>query len=138
METMILPFRRFADFGGRSGRREYWMFQLLNVIVVIVCVALLAASAPPPDVTGLPGERGLAGSAVLVVLLAYVAAMLIPQVSVEVRRFHDQGKSGWNWLWRFAPFGGLIILYFMVQPGTAGANEYGQDPLGGGLDEVFG
>lgn len=138
MEWTVLPFRRFADFSGRSRRREYWMFQLLNLIVVIAGVALLVATAPEPGKSGLADETGATSGALVILFLAYVVVMFIPQISVEVRRFHDQGKSGWNWLWRLAPFGGLIILYFMVQPGTHGPNEYGEDPLDGGLGEVFG
>jgi uncharacterized membrane protein YhaH (DUF805 family) len=30
MEWMILPYKRYADFSGRSRRLEYWMFQLLT------------------------------------------------------------------------------------------------------------
>ncbi len=36
MEWMILPFKRYADFQGRSRRMEFWMFQLLNAIVALV------------------------------------------------------------------------------------------------------
>jgi uncharacterized membrane protein YhaH (DUF805 family) len=36
MEWMILPFKRYADFKGRSRRREFWMFQLLNLILATV------------------------------------------------------------------------------------------------------
>lgn len=25
------PFRRYAEFGGRSGRREFWRFVLLQI-----------------------------------------------------------------------------------------------------------
>ena len=32
MEWMILPLKRYAEFGGRSRRKEYWMFVLLWVI----------------------------------------------------------------------------------------------------------
>ncbi|MFN4020018.1 MAG: DUF805 domain-containing protein, partial [Erythrobacter sp.] len=30
MHWMILPLKRYADFSGRSRRKEFWMFQLLN------------------------------------------------------------------------------------------------------------
>ncbi|WP_454882428.1 DUF805 domain-containing protein [Sphingomonas oryzagri] len=33
---MILPLKRYAQFSGRSPRREYWMFVLFNIIVSIV------------------------------------------------------------------------------------------------------
>lgn len=33
MEWMILPFKRFAEFKGRSRRQEYWMFTLFSILV---------------------------------------------------------------------------------------------------------
>ena len=49
------PFRRFADFGGRAGRAEFWMFVL--VFVVLTELAWLAgyggaALVPANDVDG--------------------------------------------------------------------------------------
>ena len=38
MRWMFLPFFRYAEFSGRSRRREYWLFQLLNSFVLILCV----------------------------------------------------------------------------------------------------
>ena len=52
------PFRRFAEFGGRAGRAEFWMFAL--VFVVITELAWLvgyggAALVPANDVEGTSG-----------------------------------------------------------------------------------
>jgi len=42
MQWMILPFRRYADFEGRSRRMEFWMFQLLNIVLIsVLAVAFL-------------------------------------------------------------------------------------------------
>jgi len=38
MHWFILPFQRYAEFSGRSRRREYWSFCLLNMIVAIFCL----------------------------------------------------------------------------------------------------
>lgn len=38
MHWIILPFQRYAEFSGRSRRREYWLFQLLNIIVLTLCL----------------------------------------------------------------------------------------------------
>jgi len=65
---------------------------------------------------------------------AYLLAIpiIIPSIAVQVRRFHDLGKSGWFILLGLIPFvGGLIIIYFMVQPSMAGQNEYGPHPYDG-------
>jgi uncharacterized membrane protein YhaH (DUF805 family) len=50
---------------------------------------------------------------------------------VQVRRLHDQDKSGWLILLSFIPYiGGLILLVLMLIDGTPGANRYGPDPKG--------
>lgn len=36
MEWMLMPYRRYADFSGRSRRKEYWMFILFTAIVYAV------------------------------------------------------------------------------------------------------
>ena len=47
-----------------------------------------------------------------------------------IRRFHDLGKSGWYVLTLIIPLIDIgVILYLLFAPGTAGANEYGDDPL---------
>ena len=33
MEWMLLPYRRYFDFSGRSRRKEYWMFFLFVFII---------------------------------------------------------------------------------------------------------
>lgn len=44
MHWMFLPFRRYAEFSGRSRRMEYWMFMLLNAIVAIVVLGFKFAT----------------------------------------------------------------------------------------------
>ena len=36
MDWMLMPLRRYAEFSGRSQRKEYWMFVLFQIIVVVV------------------------------------------------------------------------------------------------------
>ena len=64
---------------------------------------------------------------------------VIPHIAVTIRRYHDQGLSGWYYLWSFFPYiGGLISIYFMVQVGTPDENKWGSDPLMNGVDaDIF-
>jgi uncharacterized membrane protein YhaH (DUF805 family) len=56
-------------------------------------------------------------------------AILTPSIAVQVRRFHDQDKTGWLVLLGLIPYlGGLIVLVFMCLPGTSGPNRFGADP----------
>eukprot|EP01035_Chromulina_nebulosa_P006344 gene6343-biopygen5391 len=40
MGWMIMPLRRYADFGGRSQTIEFWMWMLFLLLVTIVMVVL--------------------------------------------------------------------------------------------------
>lgn len=151
MEWMLLPFRRYAEFSGRSRRREFWMFQLLNFLVGFALVGLASLFAPTTRRSALETGDGafnasasfnsdFSGSPVSLVLVSiwglYLLAALVPSIAVAVRRFHDQGKSGWWYfvlvIFSLVPLLGLIpaiaLFVFTIVPGTVGANRYGPDP----------
>ncbi|MFD0727207.1 DUF805 domain-containing protein [Lysobacter brunescens] len=124
MDWMLMPLKRYADFNGRSRRKEFWMFTLLNVIVTAVLYGLIIAGLDFE--TGQPGALSMVGGGLL---LIYALAFLVPSIAVYVRRFHDQDKSGWLVLLMFVPaIGGLILLIFMCIEGTRGPNRFGEDP----------
>lgn len=130
MEYMLLPLRRYADFSGRSRRKEYWMFflgyMLAAILLGIVGVIL----------GGFPNGQASGGASVMVILFGLLILLLIiPSIAVQVRRFHDQDKSGWFVLLNFVPYvGGIIVLVFMCLEGTRGENRYGPDPKHSALD----
>lgn len=45
MHWMILPLRRYAEFSGRSTRREFWLFRLFYWGAIVI-VALSGALIP--------------------------------------------------------------------------------------------
>lgn len=131
MYWMFLPFRRYFDFSGRSRRMEYWMFVLFNLFVFVAIMALDAAMGGDGKVAG--DSTANAGASSL--LLLYPLAIAIPMLAVQVRRFHDQDKSGWHVLLVLLPYvGSMVMVYFMIQKGTEGDNSYGPDPLQPDLD----
>jgi uncharacterized membrane protein YhaH (DUF805 family) len=127
MEWATLPLKRYADFTGRSRRKEYWMFTLLCVVVAIVLSVI-------EGILGLSGVIGYYGPLTLLFLLG----ILVPSIAVGIRRLHDTDRSGWWILISFVPFvGGLILLVFYVLEGTKGPNQYGADPKGADLESTF-
>ena len=56
MEWMILLYKRYAEFDGRSRRMEYWMFTLFSLIVMAVCVGLMFAGGLLGRITKLEGD----------------------------------------------------------------------------------
>lgn len=151
-EYMILPFRRYAQFSGRSRRLEYWAFTLLNLIVVLLIMAVamafgfsftalssIEAGADPSLVFG-------SGFFLLMGLVSiYGLAILIPSIAVTVRRLHDRDMSGWWYLGFIVlgmiPFVGwianIVFLVILCLPGTVGPNRFGEDPLDPTGAEVF-
>lgn len=134
MDWMLMPLRRYAEFSGRSRRKEYWMFVLFTILVgaALAIVAWLLGGLSGPEPSGL--FLGLLG--------IYALALIVPSIAVQIRRMHDQDKSGWFVLLGFIPYvGGLVMLVFMCIEGTRGPNRFGadpKDPTGAGhLNEVF-
>lgn len=127
LDWMLMPLRRYADFSGRSRRKEYWMF-LLGVVIAAIVLGIVEG------VVGLSGMVGPYGPLTLIFLLG----IIVPSIAVQIRRFHDQDKSGWFVLLSFIPFvGGLIVLVFMCLEGTRGPNQYGPDPKDPGAADTF-
>jgi uncharacterized membrane protein YhaH (DUF805 family) len=139
MEWMLLPLKRYADFSGRSRRKEYWMFTLGVVIVEVLLVALFFMLAGPSfGDAGPAGNISAAAWLPLGILVLFGLAIFIPSLAVAVRRFHDQDKSGWFILLSFIPYlGGLILIIFMCIDGTRGPNRFGPDPKDPDSAEVF-
>ena len=124
-----MPYRRYADFSGRSRRLEYWMFHLFFWIVFVglfIVGAILQTLA-----NGGPGkDNGITIDLFTSIGILFLTGSIIPMISVMVRRFHDQDKSGWYCLLGLIPYiGWLFNLVFMCVRGTDGENQYGPDPF---------
>jgi uncharacterized membrane protein YhaH (DUF805 family) len=139
MDWMLMPFKRYAEFSGRSRRKEYWMFTLLNVLIVVFCYALILSSAGPGILAGDPSGMdsfGVLGIIGLIVLIVWFLAALIPGIAVTVRRLHDREMSGWWYLGfivlSLIPLVGIIasiaMIVILALEGTDGPNKYGPDP----------
>ena len=56
--------------------------------------------------------------------------ILVPSVSVTVRRLHDTGRSAWFLLLGLIPIvGSICMLILMCYRGNKEANAYGDSPL---------
>jgi uncharacterized membrane protein YhaH (DUF805 family) len=133
---LLRPWRHAVDFSGRSPRREYWLF-VLQIYVLIVGAVLIAALTAEPG-----GPPTVVSSTFMLIAGLVLLASFIPQISVGVRRLHDQNKPGIMLLLGLIPFiGGFILLFFMVTEGDEQENDYGPNPLDPhgmeGIEDVF-
>ena len=110
----IQVLQKYAVFNGRANRPEYWWFTLVHTIIFTILFAL----------------SFIINEALIVIVVVYGLATIIPSLAVTIRRLHDSGKSGWFILFSFVPFvGGIIMLVFMVLGSEAGENKYGVQPV---------
>lgn len=118
MNWYLEALKKYAVFQGRSRRKEYWFFALFNIIISIVLSFIDVAAGIFSPATGIGLLSGL-----------YALIILIPGISVTVRRLHDTGRTGW-WLFIvFIPVIGLIVLLvFMVLDSDSTENAYGANP----------
>ena len=119
MEWFKKCLKQYADFSGRARRKEYWMFQLF--VVIIAVVLMIVGSV-------LDSMFGSNGVVSLLLVGVFYLAILLPALSVTVRRLHDTDKTGWWLLLAFIPFGSLVLFVFTVLDSTNGSNTYGPSP----------
>ena len=113
MQYYIDCLMKYATFGGRARRQEFWMFFLVDELLVLVLHAVGA----------------VLGTFILGAL--YNLAVLVPRLAVGARRLHDMGRTGWWQLLLLIPFVGFILLIgFWCLEGERFENEYGAVPKG--------
>ena len=139
MDWMLLPYRRYFDFSGRSQRKEYWMFALLGLIVSAVLLAMIFLDGGMQDFdleAGMPLNPGPLFYIGVGLFAIWALGSIIPSIAVTVRRLHDRNITGWVYLGAIVvgliPVVGVVasiaLLVLMVLPGTPGPNKYGPDP----------
>lgn len=116
MNYYSICLSKFADFSGRARRREYWTFALVNCLIALLLMTLGLAF----------GEDSPASN---IMVTIFYLIMLVPNLSVSVRRLHDIGKSGWYMFLSLIPLiGGLILLTWSLMDSEPGENQYGKNP----------
>ena len=109
-EAVKSAFSKYGVIAGRSLRSEYWYFQLFIFIGGLV-------SAVPDIQIGGP------------VYVIFVLAVLVPNITVTVRRLHDVDRSGWWMLIPMTIIGIIPYLYWVCKKGDEGENRFGPEPL---------
>ncbi|WP_411868057.1 DUF805 domain-containing protein [Vulcanococcus limneticus] len=100
----IEAWKRSFDYTGRSSRPDYWLFELVNIIVIVV-LAVIAGKV----------------EAIQPLVTLYTVAQIVPHLPVTVRRLRDAGKE-WPWIFiGLVPvIGGIWLIVLLVMPTVAG------------------
>ncbi|MHA4779499.1 DUF805 domain-containing protein [Streptomyces sp. MSC1_001] len=111
MNWYLDAFKKYAVFSGRARRKEFWMFQLISLIVSIILYGIDLAIGMP-----------LLGS-------LYALAILLPALGLFVRRLHDTDRSGWWILIGLVPLvGSIVLIVFACLGGDQRENAHGPNP----------
>lgn len=120
-----MDFQQFyLSAQGRVNRKQWWLYLVLPVVVVGIILNIIDASMGTSEFQSGDGsvefQVGLLGG-------IWSLIVLIPEILVSIKRFHDRDKSGWwvliglvpviGWIWL------LIELGFLK--GTEGPNRFG-------------
>lgn len=118
MNWFITALKNYAVFSGRSRRSEYWYFILFYLIIYV-------ALAFVDGITGTYNSR----SGIGLLTTIFALGLLIPSLSVSVRRLHDTDRTGWWLLIGLIPLIGVIVLIvFFAQDSGPGTNRFGPNP----------
>ncbi len=121
METIISNFMeiilgKYAQFIGRAGRSEFWMFYLVYFIIGAVFSILM----------NLVGSITFLYYIIVGLNILVVLGLLMPTLAVCVRRLHDIGKGGgWIFINLIPVIGSIWFLILMIKKGESITNRFG-------------
>ena len=157
IEWAKLPLQKYVDFKGRAPRAEYWWYTLAVIVAAIIVSVIegmlgLGASVGPYGPVSLilmlalllPGlgvtvrrlhDTNRSGWWILVAVIPYVILGFMAAGAVASGDMAGLATAGLFSL--VALVGAIVLLVFMVLPGTRGPNNYGPDPYGADVEQVF-
>jgi len=116
MYWYLRVLKLYADFDGRTRRKEFWTFTLFNLIFSFIAILLDELFETKISDVG-------------IIESLYALFIIIPQFAVSVRRLHDIGKSGWYNLIALIPYIGWFVLIFLFcQDSQYSENRWGKNP----------
>ena len=99
MQWIIGPLKKYADFSGRASRREFWLFMLFVTLLTVA-----AHSFDEPD-----GRNAAVAMNMGIAELSVTLLLLLPSITVGVRRLHDTGRSGWWMMLVYLPWLATLV-----------------------------
>jgi uncharacterized membrane protein YhaH (DUF805 family) len=118
MRWYLLGFKNFPDIKGRAVRKEFWMFMLFNLLFLGVAMII-------DFVFGLTLGKLPFGY----VFLVYAGIILVPSLTVTLRRLHDVGSRGWMLFIILVPIIGIIwLITLLVTDSQEEENIFGASP----------
>lgn len=109
IDWFVKCLKNYANFTGRARRKEFWFFTLVYMIITTITIVLDLALKTYGVITGV-----------------FILAMIVPSISVAVRRLHDINKSGWYYLIQMIPMvGPILVLIWFATETKQESNQWG-------------
>lgn len=133
LELYKTGWRKYIRFDGRACRAEFSVFTLPHILIFIWFAIYFFSSLVSSAFTRT--QNGGIWS-LLIVMFVFGIILIIPHISITVRRLHDLNQSGWILLAiilisRIPLIGGLVsliwIIFIYLTPGTDGNNQFGPE-----------
>ena len=113
---MEIILGKYAQFKGRAGRSEFWMFYLVYFIIGAVFSILM----------NLVASISFLYYIILVLQIIVILGLLVPTLAVSVRRLHDIGKGGgWIFIHLITLIGSIWFLVLLIKEVEKVANRFG-------------
>ena len=105
INSVTTCFARYFDFEGRSPRADFWHWQLFRILLFLSLTFLETILFSGLNFT-------------------FNLFLLIPEISVSIRRLHDINKSGLWYLLTFTIVGIIPLIYLYSLKGDEMENNY--------------
>jgi uncharacterized membrane protein YhaH (DUF805 family) len=115
---ILKSLKDFIKFNGRSCRTESRYFLIFNIIIGLTAGLIdMIMGFTIEIIPGIP---------TLILLEITRGILILPNLSLVIRRLHDINKSGW-WMLLFFTIVGLIPMFYWLyfKEGDQSENNYG-------------
>ncbi len=114
MKSLLKQFSEYV--GGRESRKSYWLTVISISFFSVFFLSFIKSGHLSDDI---------------ILFIKIYSYLVLPFVFVVLaaRRLHDTNNNGWLSLLMLIPcLGPLSLLFYLVQAGDVGENQYGPDP----------
>lgn len=101
-KNFVFSLKKSLCLRGRATRTEYWSFVLFSAIIQMLIQTIVSMLAPLIFLCcvgeeWMDSEEKQIAMGIVIILIVVLPAllMMVPYISVSVRRLHDIGASGW-------------------------------------------
>jgi uncharacterized membrane protein YhaH (DUF805 family) len=116
----LLSWKRAFEINGRSQRKEFAYFFVVNILAGFALVCIGNAFGSDETQTMTPAR---------VLIGLYFAAIVVPRTSLMIRRLHDIELTGWLAVLGLVPLAGLVLdVFCLIADTNPRPNKWGVSP----------